>query len=71
MKAVKENKEYTITEQEKARYLADGYDICSDEGKLLAKSPLATVPYEQYAKVKAELDELKAANAKKPSGKNA
>ena len=36
MKARKENKVYSITtEQEKQRYLKAGYDIYSDNGKLM------------------------------------
>lgn len=64
MKAIKNNKVYTVNEITKAQYLSQGYDIYDDNGKLLDKSPTATVPYSEYAEVKAELDKLKS-SAKK------
>ena len=48
MKAVKANKEYTISEQVQKRYIADGYDIVDDEGRIIAYGRGKTVPYEQY-----------------------
>lgn len=60
LKAVKENKVYSILEADKDRYRNDGYDIYEDD-KLVEYSAKKTVPYEEYKKVKDELDELKAA----------
>ncbi len=59
MKAIKGNKVYTVDETSKKSYLSQGYDIVDDSGKLLEKSPSATVSYSKYAAVKAELDKLK------------
>ncbi len=66
MKAVKENKVYTVDEISKKDYLAQGYDIVDDDFNVLERSPSATVPYREYeailkenAELKAELDELK------------
>lgn len=59
MKAVKENKEYTITEQQQDYYLAQGYDITDDKGNIIKRSPKATVSYAEFECVKKELDELK------------
>lgn len=63
MKAVKENKVYSIDEQQKASYLAQGYDITEDDGTLIQHSQLATVPYAEYEKVMNELNALKAEKA--------
>lgn len=62
MKAVKANKEYTISEQEKARYVAEGYDIIGDDGKVITYGRGKTVPYEKYKAVVDELEALKAKN---------
>lgn len=76
MKAKKENKVYRInTEQEKKRYLKEGYDIYDEEGVLVEYSPLKKVAYSEYAKLqsvnaallaengalRAKVDELEAA----------
>lgn len=60
MKAVKANKEYTIAEQDKNRYIAEGYDIVDDDGHVIAYGRGKTVAYEVYKKVLDELNELKA-----------
>ena len=52
MKAVKDNKVYTI-------------DKTDDNFNVIEHSPLATMPYSEYAKIKAELEELKAKQQKK------
>jgi hypothetical protein len=49
MLAVKANKQYCITEEQRAKYLADGYDIANDKGKVIEHCPLKTVSYEEYA----------------------
>lgn len=63
MKAKKQNKVYKIDESLKSSYLKDGYDIYSDDGKLLERSPVSKVAYADYKKVLDELEALKAENA--------
>ncbi len=58
MKAVKGNREYTISEQEKEQYIKDGFDIYHN-GEKIAGGKGKTVAYEEYARVKAELEALK------------
>lgn len=65
MQAVKGNKVYTVSESEKARYIAMGYDILEGE-EVIAYGKGKTVPYGEYEKVlkenealKEELDSLK------------
>ncbi|EEC58166.1 hypothetical protein NQ488_04825 [[Bacteroides] pectinophilus] len=61
MKAKKENKIYKIvTEEEKNRYLKEGFDIYDDSGKLLEYSPAKKIAYSEYAKLLKENEELKA-----------
>ena len=63
MKARKENKVYRIsTEQEKQRYLRDGYDIYSDEGKLIEYSPQRKISLSEYETLAEENESLKEAN---------
>lgn len=59
MLAVKENKVYRIDENSKDTYLAQGFDICDDSGKVLEYSHSATVSRTDYNKVLAELNALK------------
>lgn len=51
MKAIKENREYTITESDITSFKNEGYDIYDDNGKLVAYGTGKTVPYEKYAKL--------------------
>lgn len=60
MVAVKGNVEYRITEAEKAMYIKNGFDILDDSGKKIADGAHKTISYEQYEKVRKELEELKA-----------
>ena len=60
MKAIRSNKEYTISEQQKEFYLKEGYDIIDDKGKIIEYSPKKTVKYAEYKKIKDELEALKA-----------
>lgn len=60
MTAEKGNRVYTIDESMRARYEADGFDIKADSGELISTGKGKTVPYEEYQKVVAELDALKA-----------
>lgn len=61
MRAVKANKQYTITENEKKSYLAQGFDIIDDDGTI-EHSPQATVPYSDYEKLLNENLALKSEN---------
>ena len=64
MKAIKENKEYTVDEVSKEKYLAMGYDIVDDNGSVLERSPKSTVSYGEYAKLLEENQKLFEENAK-------
>ena len=59
MKAIKDNKVYTIDQSSKAEYLARGFDIYDDGGEMIARSPSATVPAAQYDELLAKYEELK------------
>lgn len=60
MKAVRKNKEYTISEAEKDRYVKDGFDIVGDDGEVVEYGAGKTVPYNDYMKVVKENEQLKA-----------
>jgi len=68
MKAVKDNKVYTINETSKKAYLAQGYDIEDEKGNIIATASTKTVPYVDYEKVLAENKKLKAEIAKLKKG---
>lgn len=59
MVAVKGNVEYTINDSEKKFYIERGFDIY-ENGKKIADGEHKTVPFDQYKKLKAEYDKLKA-----------
>ena len=67
MKAKKENKIYEVDKITMDRYIKEGYDIYDDEGKLIKNAKNKTVSYEEYEKVKKELEELKKAKTKEPT----
>lgn len=60
MKAVKANKEYTITDVQKQAYLNEGYDIIDDKGKVIEYSPKKTIAYSKYSELQEELEKAKA-----------
>lgn len=60
MKAVKENKEYTITEELKQYYKDSGFDIYDDEGNLIEYSRGRTVSIEEHLKALERIAELEA-----------
>lgn len=62
MKAKKANKVYTVNEVTKEAYLREGYDIYDDDGKLLKKSPVSTVPYAKYEEVEKQAEKLRKEN---------
>ena len=60
MKAVKENKVYTLTNEHEAEYYRlKGFDILDDDGNILKYGAGKTVPYEKYAALLAENAALK------------
>ncbi len=61
MKAMKGNKEYTIDESQQKTYQDGGFDIMDDDGNVIAYGRGKMVPYGDYAALKEELEELKAA----------
>lgn len=63
MKATKGNKTYTITEQEKLRYVEAGYDIQSDSGETISYGRGRTVPMEQYMELAEKYKNLDERNA--------
>lgn len=48
MKAIKDNKIYTVDETSKDTYLAQGFDIYGDNGELIERSPSSTVSRREY-----------------------
>ncbi|MBO5070801.1 MAG: hypothetical protein J6J86_03550 [Lachnospiraceae bacterium] len=60
MRAVKGNKEYVIEEAQKKSYQDAGFDIYSNNGNIIAYGRGKTVPYEDYAALKAENEQYKA-----------
>lgn len=68
MKAIKDNKVYTVDETTKASYLAAGFDIFGDDGKLIERSPSSTVSRKEYDNLLAAYEALKAEkSAEKPA----
>ena len=51
MTAEKDNKVYTIDQNQVAAYQTAGFDIRDDDGKLIEYGVDKTVPYSVYAKV--------------------
>lgn len=64
MKAVKNNKVYTIDEASRGTYLSQGFDITDDNGDIIERSPSRTVSYEEYSKVVSENKTLTDENKK-------
>lgn len=64
MKALKDNKEYTIAEEQKKTYLEEGYDVYGDDGKLLEYSPKKKIEYGKFAVLEKENKSLKEENVK-------
>ena len=60
MLARKDKKEYNVNELSKSEYLAKGYDICDDKGKLIEPAKTSTVPYAEHEKALARIKELEA-----------
>ena len=58
MKAVKANKEYVVTEENKAFYVQQGFDIIDEAGNLVAYGAGKTVPYDDHMKAVKEVERL-------------
>ena len=59
MRAVKDNKVYTITESQQKFYTDAGFDIVDDKGNIIGYGRGKTVPFEKYAALKEELEAAK------------
>lgn len=64
MKAVMENKVYTIDETQKTMYQAQGYDIIDDEGKVIQYGAGKSVSYEEYKTLEEKALKLEKENKK-------
>lgn len=58
MKAIKENRVYTITDADKQSFQREGYDIYEDDGTLIEYGAGKTVPYEKYVAVAEQVEKL-------------
>lgn len=58
MLAIKENRQYTITEVDAQSFVNDGYDVYDDNGNLVAYGVGKTVPFDKYAKLMAQNEKL-------------
>lgn len=70
MKAIKENRVYTISDAEMESFRKEGYDIYDDKGKVVAYGVGKTVPFEKYVALQSQVEELKkeVASLKKKKG---
>ena len=64
MKAVMENKVYTIDETQKAMYQAQGYDITEDDGTVIEYGAGKSVSYEEYRALEEKVIKLEKENKK-------
>lgn len=58
MRAVKANKEYVVTEENKTFYVKQGFDIIDEAGNLVAYGAGKTVPYDDHMKAVKEVERL-------------
>ncbi len=70
MKAVKENKVFSVTDVDVEAFRKEGYDIYDDDGKVIAYGVGKTVPIEKYVALQNQVEELKkeVASLKKKKG---
>lgn len=64
MKAVKANKEYAVTEANRAFYVAQGFDILDDDGSVIEYGKGKTIAYAEYEKLLEEHKALQAEHEK-------
>lgn len=69
MYAIKVNRQYAITEAEKASYVERGFDIVDDAGNILQAGAGKTVPYEKYAEALERIKALEVQKQEKPAGR--
>ena len=58
MLAIKENKQYTITESEAVGFQKEGYDIYADDGSVYAYGSGKSVPYDKYMKLMLQVESM-------------
>ena len=58
MIAIKENRQYTITEADVQSFASEGYDVYDDAGNIVKYGVGKTVPYEAYMKLQKTNEEL-------------
>ena len=63
MKAVKDNRVYTITEADVESFRKEGYDIFDDQNNVVAYGVGKSVSFEKYAELMAEYEKLMEENA--------
>ena len=59
MLAVKDNRQYTITQADVDYYQSQGFDILDDAGNIQTYGAGKTIAYSAYTELKAEYDALK------------
>ncbi len=64
MKAIKDNKVYTVDEISKTEYLAKGYDIFDNAGNCIERSPSSTVSRREHDELLDKYNKLIAENKK-------
>lgn len=60
MRAVKENKEYAVTEENQSFYVAQGFDILDHDGNVIEYGKGKKVDYAKYRKLKETNEKLMA-----------
>ena len=58
MLAIKENRQYTITEADVQSFAKEGYDVYDDHGNLIAYGVGKSVPYEKYMRLMEQVEAL-------------
>lgn len=63
MKAVKDNRVYTITEADVESFRREGYDVFDDNGNIVAYGVGKSVSFEKYAELMSQYEKLMEENA--------
>lgn len=63
MKAVKDNRVYTITEVDVESFRKEGYDIFDDDNNIVAYGVGKSVSYDKYAELLSQYEQLMEENA--------
>ncbi len=68
MLAIKDNKEYTVNEIDKKRYLEDGFDLYNEKGEVVEYSPKKMIRFVDHLKkievLNGKIKELEETNKK-------